>query len=203
MAKGLNNAKLYLHMEIFSLSPDILLSSLSYGLVFVLLTINGIISFPSSQIVYLIAGVLVARGNLELVPLIISGGLGNALGNLITYGLIYKYGESIIEKFFLVKHAHVKAFQEKVKLSGVWLLFVGKLTPSIKVIVPAVAGLARIRPLMAIILFTTTSLVWASIFISLGYFFGNQITMTNYSLAMGAVGMVVAIYFYNKFIKTS
>ena len=115
------------------MSPDVLLYSLGYGLVFVLLTINGIISVPSSQIIYLIAGVLVARGNLEFLPLILAGGLGNALGNLITYGLIYKYGESIIEKFFLVKHAHVKAFQEKVNLSGVWLLFVGKLTPSIKV----------------------------------------------------------------------
>lgn len=190
-------------MEIFSLSPDTLLTSLSYGLVFLLLTINGIISFPSSQIIYLLAGVLVARGNLEWLPLILSGGLGNALGNLITYGLIYKYGESIIEKFFLVQHSHVKAFQAKVQHHGVWLLFVGKLTPSVKVIVPAVAGLAKITPHMATILFTTTSTLWAGIFVSLGYFFGTQITMTNYSLVMGAIGIVVALYFYNKFIKTN
>jgi membrane protein DedA with SNARE-associated domain len=189
-------------MDIFSLSPDVLLSSLSYGLVFVLITINGVISFPSSQIIYLIAGALVARGNLEALPLILSGGLGNALGNLITYGLIYKYGESIVEKFFLVQHAHVKAFQSKVQRHGVWLLFVGKLTPSIKVIVPAVAGLAKIRAHMAIILFTTTSLVWASAFVALGYFFGTQITMTNYSLVMGAIGIIVALYFYTKFIKS-
>lgn len=188
-------------MDIFSLSPDILMSSLGYGLVFVLLTINGIISFPSSQIIYLIAGVLVARGNLEFLPLIISGGLGNALGNLITYELVYKYGESIIEKFFLVTHAHVRAFQAKVQHHGIWLLFVGKLTPSIKVLVPAVAGLAKIRTHTAIILFTTTSIVWAGAFVALGYFFGTQITMTNYSIVMGAIGVFVALYFYNKFIK--
>ena len=171
------------------------------SLVNLLLLINGVVSFPSSQIIYLLAGVLVARGNLEMVPLILAGGLGNALGNLITYWLIYKYGESIVEKFFLVQHSHVKAFQEKVRLHGVWLLFVGKLTPSIKVIVPAVAGLAKIRPHMAVILFTTTSLVWASAFIALGYFFGAQITMANYSLVMGIIGIIVAVYFYNKFIK--
>ncbi len=190
-------------MHIFSLSPDILLSSLSYGLVFLLLVINGVISFPSSQIIYLIAGVLVSRGNLEFFPLILAGGLGNALGNLIAYGLIYKYGEPIIEKFFLVQHSHVKAFQAKVQHHGVWLLFVGKLTPSIKVIIPAVAGLAKIRPHMAILLFTTTSILWSALFVALGYFFGTQITMTNYSLVMGALGIVIALYFYKKFIATS
>ena len=189
-------------MHIFSLSPDILLSSLSYGLVFILLVLNGIISFPSSQIIYLIAGVLVARGNLEAVPLIISGGLGNSLGNLIAYGLVYRYGESAVEKIFFASHTHVKSFQAKVQHHGVWLLFVGKLTPSIKVIVPAVAGLAKIRPHIAMIIFTVTSLLWASLFVSLGYFFGEHFTLKNYSLVMGAIGIVVALYFYNAFIKT-
>lgn len=190
-------------MELFSLSSDTLMSSLSYGLVFVLLIINGVISFPSSQIIYLVAGVLVARGNLEFLPLVIAGGLGNALGNLITYALIYKYGERLVAKFFLVKHAHVKAFQSKVTHHGVWLLFVGKLTPSIKVIVPIVAGLAKISTHMAFILFTTTSILWAAAFVALGYFFGTQITMTNYSLIMGGIGIVVAFYFYKNYIATT
>jgi membrane protein DedA with SNARE-associated domain len=190
-------------MELFSLTPDVLVGSLGYGLVFLLLTINGIISFPSSQVIYLVAGVLVAKGNLEFLPLVIAGGIGNAIGNLITYALIYKYGENIIEKFFLVKHSQVKSFQERVTKRGVWLLFVGKLTPSVKVLVPLVAGLAKISPHMAVILFTTTSTLWAAAFVGIGYFFGTQITMTGYSAVMGIIGLIVAIYFYKSYIKTS
>ena len=61
------------------------ISYLGYFAIFLLMALNGSISFPSSEIVYPVAGSFIALGNLEFYGVIISGVFGNTLGNIILY----------------------------------------------------------------------------------------------------------------------
>lgn len=186
----------------FDIDLHQLILSFKYIGLFILLISNGIISFPSSQIVYLIVGYFVSLGKISLLPSILVGATGNTIGNLIIYRLVYKYGVSAVKKFAYTDEEHLKMLHKKVEAHGLWFLFIGKLIPSVKVFVPIVAGLARIKMTEAVVIFFASSTIWATAIIYIGYYFGESITMKGYTLVMGAVGIIIAIIFYLRFIKS-
>jgi membrane protein DedA with SNARE-associated domain len=188
-------------MEALLISQEFLSSSFGYLIIFLLMLSNGVFSFPSSQIIYIVSGVLIGKGVLSIWPVVLLGGAGNAIGNMIIYKLSYTYGEPLIEKFFMIHHAQIKAFQAKVQKHGTWLLFVGKITPSIKVVTPFVAGLAKIKSSIALLIFITTSVLWSYAFVTLGKVFGTKFSMSEYTLIMGIFGVLIAFYFYKNYIK--
>jgi membrane protein DedA with SNARE-associated domain len=173
----------------------------SYLAIFLLLGINGAVNFPSSQVIYLVAGYLVSIGKLDPIYVIVSGSLGNTLGNMITYLLISKYGKEILTRFKVFQSESVDAFHGKVQKHGLHLLFIGKLIPSVKVVVPAVAGLARIKKTTAFAIFGITSIMWSCSFVALGYFFGKTISLTTYGVVMVVIGIAFAAYFYSRTVK--
>ncbi len=186
--------------------PDIsiesIISSASYFGIFVLMVANGSVSFPSSQILYIIAGYFIAQGTLMLVPVALVGALGNTVGNIILYELVRKHGRSYVEKRKLFPmHVLVKverAFQKK----GAWFIFIGKLLPAIKVFVPIPAGLGKMhRGLFASIMFAA-SFIWSLGFISIGYFFGKSSDFFGrYAFILVIVAMI-AIYLFYRYINS-
>lgn len=185
----------------FDIDLHQLILSFKYFGLLILLILNGTISFPSSQIIYLIVGYFVAVGKISLIPSIVIGATGNTIGNLIIYKIVSKYGVNAVRKYSYIDDVSLNHLHKKVEAKGLWFLFIGKLIPSVKVFVPIVAGLARIKMSEAIIIFFTSSLVWASAIISIGYFFGENITMQSYATVMGIVGIIIATIFYLRFIK--
>lgn len=185
----------------FDIDIHQLILSFKYVGLFILLTFNGIISFPSSQIVYLVVGYFVSVGKISLIPSIIVGATGNTVGNLIIYKIVSKYGVEAVKKYSYINNESLSKLHKKVESRGLWFLFIGKLIPSIKVMVPIVAGLARIKMIEAVVIFFVSSTIWAGAIIYIGYFFGENITMQGYATVMGIVGIIVAVIFYFRFVK--
>lgn len=177
--------------------------SLSYFGIFFIMIINGAVNFPSSQILYLIAGYFVATGKLEFIPTIIAGSLGNTIGNFIIFYLIYKYGKDIAVKYLHLKENTLHKMHKEFDSRGLIFLYVGKLIPSIKVFIPSIAGLSKIKYSHALTLFSLTSIIWSTIIIYIGYFFGEQITFKGYTLTMSIVGIIMLAIAYKKFIKNN
>ncbi|KKU81889.1 MAG: hypothetical protein UY07_C0007G0043 [Parcubacteria group bacterium GW2011_GWA1_47_8] len=179
------------------ITVETLIQGGSYLAIFLLMIANGAISFPSSQVLYIIAGYFVARGDLALVPVAIIGSLGNMTGNIILYELARAYGRTFIArmKIFPVRElAKVGAAFER---KGAWFIFVGKLLPAIKVFVPIPAGLGHMsRPLFTLIMFVG-SFLWSLVFLSIGYFFGKSSNVFgNYAVILIIVAAVVLLLFY-------
>ncbi len=183
----------------FELDLHSLISTFSYLAIFLLLIVNGAVNFPSSQIIYLIAGYFIATGKLSFIPTIISGSIGNIIGNLITYFLVYKYGKVIVTKYLYIKEDILNKMHKEFEGRGLIFLYIGKLTPSLKVFIPSVAGLSKIKYSHALFLFSITSIIWSSAIVYIGYLFGEHITFKNYSITMGIVGIVIAFIAYKKF----
>ncbi len=180
---------------------QIIISS-SYLGIFILLITNGAVNIPSSQIIYLIAGYFIATGKLSMFPTLFFGTLGNTIGNIITYLLVYKYGRPIVKKLLTVPEKTLDHMHYEFSNKGLWWLFVAKLIPSVKVTVPTIAGLSKTPKTKTYLIFLSSSFVWATTITYIGYYFGENITAKGYALTMGIVGIIMFAFAYFKFIKT-
>ncbi|MFA5997254.1 MAG: DedA family protein [Candidatus Paceibacterota bacterium] len=169
----------------------------SYVAIFFLMIANGAVSFPSSQVLYIIAGYFVAQGNLTLGLVALTGALGNTIGNVILYELARKHGRTFIERMKIFPTRELAKVEKAFHKKGAWFIFVGKLLPAIKVFVPIPAGLGKMsRPLFASLMFVA-SFIWSLVFISIGIVFGKSSHFFgSYAVILAIVAAVVILLFY-------
>ena len=179
------------------LNIELLIQSGSYLAIFLLMIANGAVSFPSSQVLYIIAGYFIAQDNLMLLPVAFVGALGNTAGNIILYELVRKHGRKFVARMKLFPLRELAKVETAFKKKGSWFIFVGKLLPAIKVFVPIPAGLGKMhRGLFAALMFVA-SFIWSLGFISIGYFFGKSSDLFGkYAIILVIIAAVVLFLFY-------
>jgi membrane protein DedA with SNARE-associated domain len=177
-----------------------IIAQFSYVAIFGLMTANGLFSFPSSQILYIVVGYFVGTGELALIPAIILGALGNTIGNVALYEIARKHGVKASLAYLPLTQDHITRLERYFARKGLLYLFLAKLTPALKVFVPVAAGIAKTpRIPLAIILFTT-SVIWAGAFVAIGYYFGASAdTWKKYSVALLFIAVFVTIFAYRGF----
>lgn len=182
-----------------------IISTGSYAAIFLLMLANGICNFPSSQLLYLIVGYFVSTGNIMFASAVLAGGLGNTIGNIITYSLVKKYERPLARKLLMLDEKTFdkihSALHETFSKKGIWWLFIGKLTPSIKAFIPVVAGMARTPTAITSIIFFAASFIWATIIIYLGKTFGEQLSLKSFLAVSLVVGFTIIFIVYRKISK--
>jgi len=181
---------------------QIILTFSYFGILF-LMTSNGFFSFPSSQILYIVAGYFAFNGDLNLTMIILIGALGHSLGNFIMYEVSRKKGLKYSVKFvklffqFSDPEKEIKKFQFAFEKRSKFLLFVGKLVNPIKIFISIPAGIIKMNRIIFLIIVYITSAIWATIFTLIGFYGGKSYENFGY---VGAVVLIVAIvvmtYFY-------
>jgi membrane protein DedA with SNARE-associated domain len=169
----------------------------SYGAIFLLMIANGAVSFPSSQLLYIIVGYFIAKGDLAWAPAIVLGAVGNTIGNIVLYEAVRKYGREIIFKWKLFDPRILAKVEIAVAHKGWWFLFIGKLLPAIKVFIPIPAGLGRMhRGGFAGIMLLASS-IWASAFLFFGYTFGKSFHIFGwYGVGITAFALIIVGLFF-------
>lgn len=166
---------------------------------------NGLANFPSSQLLYVIAGYFISTGSLLFVPTIVVGAIGNTIGNIITFKLIKKYEHPLARKILMMDEKTFtkvhSALHSTFTHRGMWYIFFGKLTPSIKAFIPVVAGLANTPTKLTSIIFLLASFIWAIGITSIGYFFGEHVTFTGLTTVSLIVGGTIIFIVYKKIYK--
>ena len=169
----------------------------SYVGIFGLMIANGFLSFPSSQILYIIVGYFISTGTLALLPASFAGALGNAIGNVLLYEAIRAHGIHYLKRFQIFREEDVRKVEIVFRKKGLWFLFVGKLLPAIKVFIPIPAAMGKVhRGVFASLMFTA-SWVWSFIFISIGYFFGKSTEVwKSYGIFLVIIAAIILFLFY-------
>lgn len=182
---------------------EMIIIAASYGGIFLMMILNGAASFPSSQILYILVGYFIGRGDLALVPAVIAGALGNAIGNMILYEIARRKGVEYITRFKLFPREIIRRTEIAFKKRGTWFVFVGKLLPAIKVFVPIPAGIGKMhRGLFAGIMVVGTA-IWVLPFTAVGYFFGKSRDVFGaYAFVLLAIAIVVVALFF-RYLKSS
>jgi membrane protein DedA with SNARE-associated domain len=172
-----------------------------YITIFASLFLNGLTNLPSSQIVYLTLGYLVSINSFNFYIAVLLGALGNTLGNLILYKLVYNNSNLInskLAKMLNINPEFLEKYNSYFKNKWWGWLILGKLTPSIKVLVPIICGLSKISFSKATIIFFTGSLFWAMGVTYLGFYFGKESSLLEFYLIVTLIYIVIGAIVYKK-----
>lgn len=172
--------------------------------IFCLMIVNGVFGFPSSSLIYLSAGFLIASKVLFFLPVVIVGTIGNTIGNIILYELSRRKGLVYITHWRVFSEKNIKRLQRAFELRGSVILFTGKLLSGVRVFVPVVAGVASMDRRLYIFIITITSLLWAIGLTCFGFYFGKNFhegTLGVWS-ATPAILIAIAIYSFCRYIQS-
>jgi membrane protein DedA with SNARE-associated domain len=179
------------------MNTETIIISFSYLGIFVLMVSNGFISFPSSQVLYIIAGYFVFTGNLNIGLVVFAGALGNTIGNIILYEVARRKGMHYLTKFPIFREKELRKVQVAFQKKGIWFLAIGKLVPALKVFVPIPAGIAKMNRTLYASIVAITSIIWSFPFLAIGFYFGKSSKVFgNYAIILTIIAFVVMTVFY-------
>jgi len=139
-----------------------------YPLMFVLMFFEG----PFAT---MIAAFLASQGLFNVGIVFILSVVGDVLGDIVLYHIGYFGGTHIIEKaqkFLKIKDATVEKLKNKFHQNSGRLIFYVKSTTGLSYITFTLAGALRMKLLKFIKYSILGGLVWSSLLVFLGYFFG-------------------------------
>jgi membrane protein DedA with SNARE-associated domain/membrane-associated phospholipid phosphatase len=162
---------------------------------------------PGESVVVM-AGLLAARGVLELGDVIWAASLGAIMGDTVGYFVGHRFGEGFFLKYghyFLFKKEYLdeaKGFFDK---HGGKTVFLGRFMAWLRAFAPVVAGISKM-PYQRFLLFNVAGgIAWATIFSLLGYFVGNSWGIIQVYLGrigiLAFIGGGVTLYLYLLFSK--
>ncbi len=183
----------------------------AYFLVFVIAimeTTLGLGLFVPGSSFILVAGAFSAKGYFKIYPLIILAILGAIIGDNINYFLGKRYGREWTKNgiWFLKKKHFVKA-EKFFQKHGGKSVFLGRFIPTIKEIVPFVAGTLKMKKNTFFFWNVLGAIGWGLEWSLAGYFFGQSLEITKLwlvriSIVLGVIFTIHLIYlFYKLFLK--
>jgi membrane protein DedA with SNARE-associated domain len=153
------------------------ISRYGYAGIFMALAL-GIVGLPMpDETLLTFAGYLVHRGDLRLMPTLISALLGSICGITVSYSLGRLTGYVLIEKYGARLHIsmdHIHHVQNRFRRLGGFALVFGYFIPGVRHLTGYVAGASELdAPTFGAFAYLG-ALLWSHTFIFLGYFLGEE-----------------------------
>ncbi len=166
-------------METAFVPSTLTLWLIQYGsfALFVLLAL-GIFALPiPDETLMVLAGALIARGKLLPFPTYIAAILGAITGITISYLIGRTAGALIIKKYghwVGITEARMRYVHNWFERFGRWALLIGYFIPGIRHLTGYAAGITEMEYRHFATFAYIGAIIWACIFLSMGYFVGNQ-----------------------------
>ena len=165
-----------------------------------LMALENVIPPIPSELVMPLAGFTAARGDMNLVLLILVGTLGSVLGCLFWYGLARAWGRERFLRFIDRYGVWLTLSREEAEVATAWFekhgpmaVFLGRMVPTVRTLISVPAGLSEMR-LVPFLLWTSLgALIWTSLLASAGYLLQAQYERVEHWLNPVTTLVVVAI----------
>jgi membrane protein DedA with SNARE-associated domain len=175
------------------------------GLVLMMFAENVFPPIPSELIMPL-AGFSAARGEGNLLIVIIAGSIGSLLGALLWYYIGQKIGAEKLKQW-AVKHGRwLTLSPEEVEQACAWFnrhggkaVFIGRLIPAVRTLISVPAGIAGM-PLASFLLYSGLgTILWTALLATAGYFLESQYVKVAHwmnPISNVVIGFIVLGYLY-------
>jgi membrane protein DedA with SNARE-associated domain len=185
------------------MSIENLILTFGYLAILAFMVTNGIVSLPSSQFIYVTAGLIVPSGHLSFLPIVIAGTIGNTLGNIILYEITRRKGLKHVAKWRGFSEEKITRLHLAFERKGIPIIIVGKFLPLVKVFVPVVAGMASMNRMLYAVIILITSFFWAMGLTYFGFYFGKNYSNGTFgwSTVVALIISGIAIYVFIKYIQ--
>lgn len=149
---------------------------------------------------------LVGTRNLSFFGVLISTSLGSLGGFMFLYwiGILLGRRFFMTRDLWLFRAEKIRKAEEWFRKYGYYLILINRFMPAIRSVISIACGILRLDPLRVILFALISTILWNSIWVSLGYFLGNNWDrvqdrlgnlMLRYNLAVFAAIAVVALFF--------
>jgi len=168
-------------------------------------TTIGIGLIIPGSIIILLMGALAAKGYFDLGDLIWFAAIGAIIGDNINYFIGKKYSNKFLEKgFWFIKPKHLKKGELFFKRHGSKSIFFGRFIPSIKEIIPLIAGILGMKRLSFMTWNILGAIGWSLVWIIPGYFFAQSLNLVKIWLTRTGLffGILFIIFILLYIIKT-
>ncbi|EIK52424.1 alkaline phosphatase [Stutzerimonas stutzeri TS44] len=176
-----------------------------FGILALMLLENLFPPIPS-EVIMPLAGFLAARGELNIVGVVIAGTLGSFLGALPWYYAGALLGEKRMRRLAQRYGRWLTISGDDVTEAGLWFrahgrkaVFFGRLVPAIRTLISVPAGIARM-PLRSFVFYTLAgSSIWTFLLALAGYLLHAEYERVAEYLDPGSkivLGVIVLIYLY-------
>jgi membrane protein DedA with SNARE-associated domain len=186
------------------LTPELTKWVVDYGNfgLFVLLAI-GIIGLPiPEETLMIFAGYLIAENKWSALPTLITAISGSICGITVSYALGISAGNRLIQQYgYLIgiTDSKIQYAQHWFNQIGKWSLFFGYFILGVRHLTGYIAGSFLLRYKHFALFAYTGAVVWATSFVSLGYFFHDNIShilqYTNFDVFIAGLLIVVFLAF--------
>ncbi|MGB5446975.1 MAG: LssY C-terminal domain-containing protein [Psychromonas sp.] len=150
---------------------------------------------PGSTIILLL-GTLAARGYLDVGDLVWFAILGAVIGDNINYYLGKKYGAKWLKDgFWIVKVGHIETAKKFMDAHGAKSIFLGRFVPSVKEIVPLIAGSVKMNYRTFMIWNILGAVGWGFQWVFAGYIFGQSLNLAELWLSRAGLFFAFLIIF--------
>jgi len=171
-------------------------------------TIIGVgLLFPGSSLV-LLMGALARIGYFDIRYLIPFAAMGALIGDNINFSIGRMVGKKVFDKgFWFIQAKHFKQGEAFFQKHGAKSVLIGRFIPSIKEIVPLVAGALKMKRRKFMFWNTLGVIGWGMEWTLAGYFFAHTLYIArrylhNFGLAISCLFfLVLSIYFIRRFLK--
>ncbi len=137
---------------------------------------SSVIPLPS-ELVIIPAGYLASKGQMQLVPILLSGTFGSIFGAVVNYYLAMFIGRKIINKYgkyFFIPPEKLQSVEIFFHKHGAFSTFSGRLIPVVRHLISIPAGLARMNMPKFIFYTGAGASIWVAVLMGLGYFIGHE-----------------------------
>jgi membrane protein DedA with SNARE-associated domain len=176
------------------------ISTGGYAGVFALMLLENLFPPIPSELIMPLAGFLAARGELDVVGVVLSGTLGSAVGALPWYWLGHAFGYdrvvALAERlgFWLtVGPEDVRNAHDWFRRKGWTAVLFGRLVPAIRTLISVPAGVAPMPLPLFMGLTVAGSLAWTSLLAGAGFILEDQYTRVEAFLEPGTKLVLAAI----------
>lgn len=175
------------------------------GVVFLMFFENLFPPIPS-EVVMPLAGYTASQGQLSIIGVIVAGTAGSVLGAVFWYYVAKWLGEERLKRWAR-KHGRwitlgpsdVDKADAWFDRHGSWVVFFGRLVPTIRTLVAIPAGLFDMPIVRYLVLTTLGSAIWTGALAMIGWWLGNQWSQISTYMdpfTYAIMGAVVVIYVY-------
>jgi membrane protein DedA with SNARE-associated domain len=159
-----------------------------------------------SELIMPLAGFSAARGERNLLIVIIAGSIGSLLGALLWYYIGQKVGAERLERWARKHGRWLTLSPKEVEQACAWFnrhggkaVFIGRLIPAVRTLISVPAGIARM-PLASFLLYSAAgTILWTALLATAGYFLESQYEKVAHwmnPISNVVIGVIVLGYLY-------
>ena len=142
----------------------------------------------SSEVPFIVGGVLAYQGHISLAMVIIIGTLAELGGSYTSYYVGRIGGRPLVNKvgkYVLITESDIHRAERFLVGRGAWAVPVGRMLPLVRAFTSIVAGLVRIPAARFGVLSAIGTVIYAAVLSSIGYGVGSAWQSVNHGLTIG------------------